>query len=110
MLITYPVADGDEPAALALCTCGLVIPGEEGFSSHFDAMTMSRLLLRNTNIARATFSLNKSQAVSTPLFSVGTRAMNSLQEASSIYKAFKKGGPSFGAWQVLWSWAYFHSS
>jgi hypothetical protein len=28
------------------------------------------------------------------------RNMNSLQEASRIYKAFKKGGPSFGAWQV----------
>ncbi|KAF2120585.1 Pyruvate/Phosphoenolpyruvate kinase-like domain-containing protein [Lophiotrema nucula] len=27
--------------------------------------------------------------------------MNSLQEASRIYKAFKKGGPSFGAWQML---------
>ncbi|KAF2472017.1 Phosphoenolpyruvate/pyruvate domain-containing protein [Lindgomyces ingoldianus] len=27
--------------------------------------------------------------------------MNSLQEASRIYKTFKKGGPSFGAWQML---------
>ncbi|PSN73102.1 Phosphoenolpyruvate/pyruvate domain-containing protein [Corynespora cassiicola Philippines] len=27
--------------------------------------------------------------------------MNSLQEASSIFKAFKRGGPSFGAWQML---------
>ncbi|KAF2706773.1 Phosphoenolpyruvate/pyruvate domain-containing protein [Pleomassaria siparia CBS 279.74] len=27
--------------------------------------------------------------------------MNSLQGASRIFKAFKKGGPSFGAWQML---------
>ncbi|KAF2266862.1 Phosphoenolpyruvate/pyruvate domain-containing protein [Lojkania enalia] len=27
--------------------------------------------------------------------------MNSLQEASRIFKAFKKGGPNFGAWQML---------
>ncbi|ORY13470.1 Pyruvate/Phosphoenolpyruvate kinase-like domain-containing protein [Clohesyomyces aquaticus] len=27
--------------------------------------------------------------------------MNSLQEASRIYKAFQKGGPTFGAWQML---------
>lgn len=26
--------------------------------------------------------------------------MNTLQESSRIYKAFKKGGPSFGGWQV----------
>jgi hypothetical protein len=26
--------------------------------------------------------------------------MNTLQQASKVYKAFKKGGPSFGAWQV----------
>lgn len=26
--------------------------------------------------------------------------MNTLQEASTIYKAFKKGGPAFGGWQV----------
>jgi len=28
------------------------------------------------------------------------RNMNTLQEGSRVYKAFKKGGPSFGAWQV----------
>ncbi|KAF1840726.1 Phosphoenolpyruvate/pyruvate domain-containing protein [Cucurbitaria berberidis CBS 394.84] len=27
--------------------------------------------------------------------------MNTLQEASKLYKAFKKGGPSFGGWQML---------
>ncbi|EOA82099.1 hypothetical protein ACJQWK_05574 [Exserohilum turcicum] len=27
--------------------------------------------------------------------------MNTLQEASRIYKAFQKGGPSFGGWQML---------
>lgn len=27
--------------------------------------------------------------------------MNTLQESSKIYKAFQKGGPSFGAWQML---------
>ncbi|KAF2638162.1 Phosphoenolpyruvate/pyruvate domain-containing protein [Massarina eburnea CBS 473.64] len=27
--------------------------------------------------------------------------MNSLQEASRVFKAFKKGGPSFGGWQML---------
>ncbi|KAF1951467.1 Phosphoenolpyruvate/pyruvate domain-containing protein [Byssothecium circinans] len=27
--------------------------------------------------------------------------MNSLQEKSRIFQAFKKGGPSFGAWQML---------
>lgn len=27
--------------------------------------------------------------------------MNSLQQASRIYKAFQKGGPTFGAWQML---------
>ncbi|KAF2034833.1 Phosphoenolpyruvate/pyruvate domain-containing protein [Setomelanomma holmii] len=27
--------------------------------------------------------------------------MNTLQEASKVYKAFKKGGPSFGGWQML---------
>ncbi|KAJ4296530.1 hypothetical protein N0V90_006575 [Kalmusia sp. IMI 367209] len=27
--------------------------------------------------------------------------MNPLQEASKVFKAFKKGGPSFGAWQML---------
>lgn len=26
--------------------------------------------------------------------------MNTLQEASTIYKAFKRGGPAFGGWQV----------
>jgi hypothetical protein len=26
--------------------------------------------------------------------------MNTLQEASTIYKTFKKGGPAFGGWQV----------
>jgi hypothetical protein len=29
-----------------------------------------------------------------------TRTMNTLQEASRIYKAFQKGGPTFGGWQV----------
>jgi hypothetical protein len=28
------------------------------------------------------------------------RTMNTLQEASRVYKAFKNGGPSFGGWQV----------
>ncbi|KAF2002927.1 Phosphoenolpyruvate/pyruvate domain-containing protein [Amniculicola lignicola CBS 123094] len=32
---------------------------------------------------------------------VTSRNMNSLQEASRIYRAFKKGGPTFGAWQML---------
>lgn len=27
--------------------------------------------------------------------------MNTLQEASTIYKAFKKGGPAFAGWQML---------
>jgi hypothetical protein len=31
---------------------------------------------------------------------VNTRTMNTLQEKSKIYNAFKKGGPSFGGWQV----------
>lgn len=26
--------------------------------------------------------------------------MNTLQEGSRVYKALKKGGPSFGGWQV----------
>jgi hypothetical protein len=33
-------------------------------------------------------------------FCISKINMNSLQEASRIFKAFKKGGPSFGAWQV----------
>ncbi|KAH8629431.1 hypothetical protein IG631_16688 [Alternaria alternata] len=29
-----------------------------------------------------------------------SRNMNTLQEASRIYKAFQKGRPTFGGWQV----------
>jgi hypothetical protein len=29
-----------------------------------------------------------------------SRTMNTLQESSRIYRAFKKGGPTFGGWQV----------
>ncbi|KAI4660291.1 uncharacterized protein J4E78_004992 [Alternaria triticimaculans] len=29
------------------------------------------------------------------------RNMNTLQEASRVYKAFQKGGPTFGGWQML---------
>lgn len=40
---------------------------------------------------------------------VTSRTMNTLQEASKIYNAFKKGGPSFGGWQVLASALTSHS-
>lgn len=38
-----------------------------------------------------------------------SRTMNTLQEASKIYNAFKKGGPSFGGWQVFTYALKFHS-
>src|SRR5690242_1271548 len=59
--------------------------------------------LRETSYMRylvkpPTFSLRHS--TSTFRLSSSVRNMNTLQEASTIYKAFKKGGPAFGGWQV----------
>jgi 4-hydroxy-2-oxoheptanedioate aldolase len=33
--------------------------------------------------------------------------MNTLQEASSLFKTFKRGGPAFGGWQVQNSFVTF---
>jgi hypothetical protein len=50
-------------------------------------------------ITRALKSTRKhANTISGPLFHI--RSMNTLQEVSTIYKAFKRGGPAFGGWQV----------
>jgi hypothetical protein len=45
------------------------------------------------------YTLPRARSVDSRPF-VNFRTMNTLQEKSKIYNAFKKGGPSFGGWQV----------
>jgi hypothetical protein len=65
-------------------------------------MTMSHVL-RKTLFSRPITSLLFGSTArinpSTQPF-VNIRTMNTLQERSTIYKAFKKGGPALGGWQV----------
>jgi hypothetical protein len=63
---------------------------------------MSRVL-RKTLFSRPITSIlaNHTTHISSSLRSfVNIRTMNTLQERSTIYKAFKKGGPALGGWQV----------
>ena len=65
-------------------------------------MTTSRVL-RKTLFSRPITSVlanHTTHTNSNPRSSVNIRTMNTLQERSTIYKAFKKGGPALGGWQV----------
>ena len=63
--------------------------------------------LRHTTVSRAlkkhspnAFFFSETHNRYTSRVPFSARNMNTLQEASRIYKAFQKGGPSFGGWQV----------
>lgn len=65
-------------------------------------MTMA-LSIRQTFCSRTVpraFTLNPKSTTTYLRSLVSIRKMNTLQEASTIYKSFKKGGPAFGGWQV----------
>ncbi|KAF2731177.1 Phosphoenolpyruvate/pyruvate domain-containing protein [Polyplosphaeria fusca] len=72
-----------------------------GVISHLsEAVTMPHPLLRNI-IIRESRALFFKHCFAEIASATTIRTMNSLQEASRIYKAFKRGGPTFGAWQML---------
>jgi hypothetical protein len=78
----------------------------EGYATAVRRMTMSHLMSRSVTLTTSprTCKLNLSifsRANTLRIPSAFTsRNMNTLQEASKVYKSFQKGGPSFGAWQV----------
>ncbi|CAI6251130.1 unnamed protein product [Periconia digitata] len=64
---------------------------------------MARLSLFS-NVIRArpgSFGLSSVASSNTSIHFITTRKMNSLQQASRIYKAFQAQEPSFGGWQML---------
>jgi hypothetical protein len=60
-------------------------------------MTMQQLLKNLPRGALKEYSLPKYPS---PTRHFASKKMNSLQEASRIFRAFQKGSPTFGAWQV----------
>jgi hypothetical protein len=65
-------------------------------------MTMLRFL-RKTHFSRPTTGIlayNYTHINPSSQSFINTRTMNTLQDRSTTYKAFKKGGPALGGWQV----------
>jgi hypothetical protein len=80
----------------------------EGYATALQMMTMSHLMRSSTILLRPAlkhYLPNTNTLAGAKICFVQpvvkSRTMNTLQEASKIYNAFKKGGPSFGGWQVL---------
>lgn len=63
-------------------------------------MTLSLRKNLCLRIISRSFTLNSNSITANFRLSSSTKNMNTLQEASTIYKAFKNGGPAFGGWQV----------
>ena len=62
------------------------------------ALSKGRALCSIPSTRALSFKLKCTDSKFRPFSNIKT--MNSLQEASTIYKVFKKGGPAFGGWQV----------
>lgn len=70
-----------------------------GFSPTLHDMTMSHITRRIIPSLKLPHQCQTSFLYTRSL-STTSRMSNPLQQASRIFQAFKKGGPTFGAWQV----------